>query len=109
MEELMKLQGKAAIVTGSTKGIGLGIAKVFAREGAMITVLSHEDDGSEQAVEALLQLGAADAFFVRTDVRDSAQIQSMVTRTVERFGRLDVLVNNAGYHISKDVEQTSEK
>ena len=106
----MKLQDKAAIVTGSTKGIGLGIAKVFAREGAMITVLSHEDDGEgEQTVEALRQLGAADAFFVRTDVRDSAQIQTMIARTMERFGRLDILVNNVGYHISKNVEQTSEQ
>ena len=104
----MKLQGKAAIVTGSTKGIGLGIAKVFASEGAKVTVVSNEE-GGEQVAERLRSLGAADAFFVLTDVRDSTKIQAMIARTIERFGRLDVLVNNVGYHISKNVEQTSEQ
>ena len=89
------MQGKAAIVTGSTKGIGLGIARVFAQEGAMITVVSRGERG-EETVEELRQLGAADAFFVATDVRSSQMIQAMIAQTVERFGRLDVLVNNAG-------------
>ncbi|MHB1295294.1 MAG: SDR family NAD(P)-dependent oxidoreductase [Anaerolineae bacterium] len=103
----MRLLGKAAIVTGSTKGIGRGIAEVFAREGAMITVVARGPEG-EQTVEELCRLGAADAIFVRTDVRDAGQILNMVNRTVERFGRVDILVNNAGYHISKNIEQTSE-
>lgn len=104
----MRMQGKAAIVTGSTKGIGLGIARVFAQEGAMITVVSRGERGEETA-EELRQLGAADAFFVATDVRDSQMIQAMIAQTVERFGRLDVLVNNAGYHISKNAQDTSEE
>jgi len=104
----MKLAGKAAIVTGSTKGIGLGIAQVFAREGAMLTVVARGTEGDETA-EELRRMGAADAFFVRTDVRDSQQIQAMIAKTIERYGRLDVLVNNAGYHISKNIEQTSEE
>jgi len=104
----MRMQGKAAIVTGSTKGIGLGIARVFAQEGAMITVVSRGERG-EETVEELRQLGAADAFFVATDVRSSQMIQAMIAQTVERFGRLDVLVNNAGYHISKNAQDTSEE
>ncbi|NLG27073.1 MAG: SDR family oxidoreductase [Chloroflexi bacterium] len=103
-----KLSGKAAIITGSTKGIGLGIARVFAREGAMLTVVSRGERGQE-IIDELLALGAADAQFVRTDVRDSQQIQAMIAATVARFGRLDVLVNNAGYHISKGAEETSEE
>ena len=105
---MMKLHNKAAIVTGSTKGIGLGIASVFAREGAMITVVSNEE-GGDQIAATLKQSGAADAFFVQADVRESQQIQTMIARTVERFGRLDILVNNVGYHISKNVEHTSEQ
>ncbi len=104
----MKMRGMAAIVTGSTRGIGLGIAQVFAQEGAMITVVSRGERGVETA-EELVKLGAADAFFVCTDVKDSRQIQNMIAETVARFGRLDVLVNNAGYHISKNAEDTSEE
>jgi len=104
----MKMQGKAAIVTGSTKGIGLGIARVFAQEGAMLTVVSRGERGVETAQE-LRKLGAEDAFFVRTDVKDSQMIQHMIAETLARYGRLDVLVNNAGYHISKNAEDTSEE
>ena len=109
----MRLQGKAAIITGSTKGIGLGIARVFASEGAMLTIVSRGERGrldtAAETAEEMRQLGAADAFFVRTDVKDSRMIQHMISQTVERFGRLDVLVNNAGYHISKNAEDTSEE
>ncbi len=104
----MKLKDKVAIVTGSSKGIGLGIARVFSQEGARVAVVSrHEEEGRPVAQE----LGEKDgrAIFVKADVSSSESVQKMINTTVQAFGRLDVMVNNAGYHISKNVEKTSEE
>lgn len=103
----MKLKDKVAIVTGSSKGIGLGIARVFHKEGAKVVVTCRtEAEGKKIADE----LGAAQgrAIFTRTDVTSSKDIQSMIALTIKTFGKLDILVNNAGYHLSKNAEQTSE-
>lgn len=104
----MKLKDKVAIVTGSSKGIGEGIARVFSKEGAKVVVTCrHENEGQKIAE----QLGASggNALFVKTDVTKSRDIQNMINKTVKTFGELDVLVNNAGYHISKNAEETSEE
>jgi len=103
----MKLKDKVAIVTGSSKGIGEGIARVFSGEGAKVAVVCRTAPEGKKMAE---ELGAAQgrAIFIQTDVIDSQQIQSMINATVKTFGRLDILVNNAGYHISKNVEETSE-
>ncbi len=103
----MKLREKVAIVTGSSRGIGAGIARVFSEEGARVVVTCRtEDDGLKMADE----LGASDgrAIFVRTDVTESRDVQEMLQKCVEHFGQLDILVNNAGYHLSKNAEETSE-
>lgn len=104
----MKLKDKVAIVTGSSKGIGEGIARVFSREGAKVVVVCRTEDAGKQMAE---ELGASDgnAVFVKTDVRDTESVKNMIHTTINTFGRLDVLVNNAGYHISKNVEETSEE
>jgi NAD(P)-dependent dehydrogenase (short-subunit alcohol dehydrogenase family) len=104
----MKLQGKVAIITGSSKGIGEGIARVFSAEGAKVVVVSrNEQEGLKMAHE----LGSEDgrAIYMKTDVTSSESIKELVRITVATFGRLDILVNNAGYHISKNVEETSEE
>ena len=103
----MKLSGKVAIVTGSSKGIGEGIARVFSKEGAQVVVVCRTESAGVRMAE---ELGSAEdrALFIKTDVTDSGEIQAMIRRTVDHFGRLDVLVNNAGYHISKNIEETSE-
>ncbi len=104
----MRLKDKVAIVTGSSKGIGEGIARVFSREGARVVVVCRtEEQGRKMAGE----LGACEgrALFVRTDVTSSEAIQAMISETIHAFGKLDILVNNAGYHISKNVEETSEE
>lgn len=104
----MKLKDKVAIVTGSSKGIGKGIAKVFSEEGAKIVVVCrNEDEGTAMAK----QLGSDKdmAVFIKTDVSDSQSIQNLIRKTVERFGKIDILVNNAGYHLSKNLEDTSEE
>ena len=104
----MKLKDKVAIVTGSGRGIGQGIARVFSREGAKVVVVDIlEDIGQKMADE----LGTADgnALFIHTDLKDSESVQNMINTTIKAFGKLDILVNNAGYHLSKNVEETSEE
>lgn len=103
----MKLKDKVAIVTGASKGIGLGIARVFSVEGAKVVVTCRsEEEGRQTAVE--LGSNEGRAIFIKTDVTSSKSIQNMINKTIEVFGKLDILVNNAGYHISKNVEETSE-
>ena len=104
----MKLKDRVAIVTGSSKGIGEGIARVFSREGAKVIVICRTENAGKKMAE---ELGASEerAIFVRTDVTSSESIQNMINVTIKRFGKLDILVNNAGYHISKNVEETSEE
>jgi pyridoxal 4-dehydrogenase len=87
----MKLQDRVAIVTGAAQGIGRAIAEKLSDEGAAVTVADINEDGAKQAVEGLSGEGLA----VRADVSDPDDVQSMVDATVERFGRVDILVNNA--------------
>ena len=103
----MKLKDKVAIITGSSKGIGEGIARVFSKEGAKVVITCRTEQTGEKMAD---ELGAKEgrAIFVRTDVTKSPDIKNMINKTVEAFGKLDILVNNAGYHLSKNAEQTSE-
>lgn len=83
------------LVTGALTGIGRATALAFARDGNRIAVSGrHEDKG--QALAAELRALGAEAEFVRADVRNEGEVRSLIDRTVERFGRLDVAVNNAG-------------
>ena len=104
----MKLKDKVAIVTGSSKGIGEGIARVFSQEGARLVVVCRTEEAGRKMADEL-GAGEGNAIYVKTDVRSSDSIQAMINTTIETYGKLDVLVNNAGYHISKNVEQTSEE
>ncbi len=101
-----RLKGKVAIVTGSTQGIGAAIARRFAAEGAMVTLNSHRDDASAQAMAA--ELGPQRSLFVHADVADRAAMETLVARTLERFGKLDILINNAGMNVFDDPLTLSE-
>jgi len=93
----MRLQDRVAIVTGGGSGIGTAYARRFVAEGAKVTIA---DIGEEQgrATAEDLAAGGADALFVRTDITDPASAQAAVDATVDRFGRVDVLVNNAAIY-----------
>lgn len=103
----MRLKDKVAIVTGSSKGIGEGIARVFHQEGAKVVVTCRTTAAGERMAK---ELGADEgkSIYVPADVTKSEDIQALIRKSVEHFGKLDILVNNAGYHISKNAEQTSE-
>jgi len=104
----MKLKDKVAIITGSSKGIGEGIARVFHEHGAKVVITCRTASEGEKMAE---ELGAKEgqALFVKTDVAQSKDVQRMIDLAIQKFGKLDILVNNAGYHISKNVEDTSEE
>jgi NAD(P)-dependent dehydrogenase (short-subunit alcohol dehydrogenase family) len=93
----MNLKGKVVIVTGGNSGIGRATALVFAREGARVVIAARNAERSHQVVEELKSAGA-ESLFVATDVSKTAEVETLVHKTVERFGRLDCVVNNAaGY------------
>ncbi len=90
-----RLQDKVAIITGSGEGIGLGVARRFAAEGARIVIAElNESTGKSAANDIELDFGRS-VLFVKTDVSQKDNIMSMVDATVEHFGRIDILVNNA--------------
>jgi NAD(P)-dependent dehydrogenase (short-subunit alcohol dehydrogenase family) len=90
-----RLSGRVAIVTGAGSGNGLAMATAFAREGASVTIGEYSEPRGEAAEAAIVRSGGQ-AMFVPTDVRNWRDIDQLVGRTIEQFGRLDVLVNNAG-------------
>lgn len=87
------LDGKVALVTGAARGVGAGIARAFAKEGARVAVLDLDAAGAEAMAAELEQ--HAPAFGLGCDIRDSAQVDASVAQVVERFGTVDILVNNA--------------
>jgi NAD(P)-dependent dehydrogenase (short-subunit alcohol dehydrogenase family) len=92
---MCKLTGKVALITGGNKGIGKGIAKSFAAEGACLMLTARGADELRGSAEQLARLGT-DVFTLPADLTDERQVVDVFTRTFECFGRLDILVNNAG-------------
>jgi 2-deoxy-D-gluconate 3-dehydrogenase len=94
------LKGRVAVVTGGNGGIGLGMARGLAGAGAAVVVAGRNREKSLRAVGELEALGAA-AVAVEADVTDEASVTALFRQAVDRFGRVDVLVNNAGINIRK--------
>ncbi|MGD8288176.1 MAG: SDR family oxidoreductase [Gemmatimonadota bacterium] len=97
------LTGKVAIVTGSTKGIGLAVAERMVNEGASVVISSR----TAADVESVAGRLGDSAIGIPCDVADPSACQALADQTVERFGRLDVLVNNAGFGIFKPISEMS--
>jgi NAD(P)-dependent dehydrogenase (short-subunit alcohol dehydrogenase family) len=101
-----RLAGDVAVVTGSTRGIGEGIAKRFAAEGASVVVTGRSTDDGEAVAEDI-RADDGDAVFVRADMREPDDIAALIEATVEEFGGLDVLVNNAGVQTETSVTEAT--
>lgn len=90
-----RVAGKVALITGGGSGIGRATAQIFAREGAKIVVADVVVAGGEETVR-LLKAAGGEAIFVKTDVSQPADVEAMIKKTVETYGRLDCAFNNAG-------------
>lgn len=91
----MRLEGKVAVITGAGSGMGRVAAQMFATEGAKVVVAEYDEAGGG-ATERLVTEAGGEASFIKTDVSHEEDARAMIVHAVERFGRLDVLYNNAG-------------
>jgi NAD(P)-dependent dehydrogenase (short-subunit alcohol dehydrogenase family) len=106
--QLLSLEGKVAMVTGAASGIGRGIAIRLAEMGAAVAVLDVNDEGGLETV-ARVTAEKGRGIFVKCDVRSGAECRNAVERTIASFGKIDILCNNAGIAIRKDVVELSEE
>jgi len=106
---MSKLAGKVAVVTGASKGIGAGIAKALAAEGAAVVVnYASSKAGADAVVEVIAGAGGK-AVAVQGDVSNEAQARGVVDTALKEFGRLDILVNNSGVYEFAPIETTTEE
>ncbi|MGU3359109.1 glucose 1-dehydrogenase [Methylobacterium sp. M6A4_1b] len=105
---MSKLQGKVAVVTGASKGIGAGIAKALARDGAAVVVNYASSQAGADAVVSAITAEGGRAIAVRADVSKTAEAQALIEAAVAQYGRLDVLVNNSGVYEFAAIEEVTE-
>ncbi|CAN5873690.1 glucose 1-dehydrogenase [soil metagenome] len=101
------LTGKVAIVTGGNGGIGLGMAEGLARAGARVALVGRNQEKTEAAVRQLSSDSGAEALAITADVSQSDDCDRIIQQTSERFGRIDILFNNAGINIRKSPHEVS--
>jgi len=105
----MRLQGKVSIITGAGSGLGKEIALLFAREGSKVAIAEIQEEGGQATVQQIEREGGS-ALFLRTDITRASDVERMVEKTLQAYGRIDVLVNNAGINPSRTpVHETSEE
>src|SRR3989338_5224285 len=101
---MKRLEGKVAVVTGSDRGIGRGIAVALAREGCKVVINSYkESEESKKTVDEIKKLGS-DAIFAKANVIREVDVKNLVDKAVEKFGKLDIMVNNAGILVQGTAE-----
>jgi len=104
----MRLNGKVAIVTGSSRGIGKGIAEAFAKEGCKLVINARSLERAEKVASIIRERGS-EAIAIEADVTQRKAVESMVQKTVKTFGRVDILVNNAGTGLIRKSEEITEE
>lgn len=105
---MSRLKNKVAIVTGASKGIGAGIARRLAAEGAQVVVNYASNKNDADTVVADIEAAGGSAVAVGADVTNRAQVELLVQAAIDRFGRLDIVVNNAGIYQFAKIEETTE-
>ena len=106
--DMFKLNGRVALVTGGTRGLGLAMAQALAEAGADLVVTSRDQEKARRGAEALAATTGRRVLGVAVDVTDARQVDQMVEEAMATFGRIDILVNNAGINIRKPIEEFDE-
>jgi len=104
----MRLKDKVALITGAGAGMGRASALLFAREGAKVAAVDWQRETGEETASLIRQAGG-ETFFIQADVSRSEDVKAMIQATIARWGRLDILFNNAGIVVQGTAEQTSEE
>ena len=99
----MRLEGKVSLVTGAGSGIGKSIAEVFAKEGSKVVVSSRRAVNGQPVADGIVRDGG-EAVFMQCDVSVDEDVKSLIGKTIETYGRIDVLVNNAGVNFVRPFE-----
>jgi NAD(P)-dependent dehydrogenase (short-subunit alcohol dehydrogenase family) len=103
-----RLEGKVSLITGAGSGIGQAMAVLFAREGSKVAVADISAEGGQETVRCIRDEGGEAEFF-QVDVSSAAQVRRMVEAVIARFGRIDILCNNAGIGVAATVVDTTEE
>jgi len=103
-----RLKDKVAVITGASTGIGKGIAKIFISEGAKVAICARNEDLFKAAID---ELGKENCIAVKCDVTKSDDVKNLINKTVEKFGRINIVVNNAGKNPARlfTIEDTTEE
>jgi len=104
----MRLDGQVAIITGGGTGIGEATARLFARQGAKVVIANRRVSTGNQVMQWIIDNGG-EAIFVSTDVSDVVQVRNLVDKTIQTYGRVDILFNNAGIGVSAPFWEMSEE
>ncbi|HEY8454684.1 MAG TPA: glucose 1-dehydrogenase [Actinopolymorphaceae bacterium] len=107
--EAFSLDGRVALVTGGNRGLGFVMAKALAEAGAAVAVTSRDLGRAEQAATEIAKTTGAKTLGIAADVTQADDVERAVAAVVEAFGRIDILINNAGINIRKPIEEFDEK
>lgn len=107
---MTNIENKVAFITGGSKGIGYGVAEVLMKEGMRVAITSRSQQAAEEAAAQLNKIGKGEAFGVASDVRDLDSQKEAVSKTLEKFGQIDLLFANAGLgHFANIEDMTPEQ
>lgn len=105
--QLFKLDGQVALIVGGNRGLGLAMAKAVAEAGARISIAARDEKENDKAIQEIKKLYGTDCISCKCDVTKEQDVKDAVSKTIEKFGRIDILINSAGINIRGAIESLS--